>query len=601
MINNFMLKFNLRDNDLKYLLIIFIFSCFICGLNFNFYNDIGIPFFDVYSYLCNALYYAGINYNSVGDVSYINCSPVISFLTSLLFRLGFVSSSSILIVTGLFEVFGSLGLYILLRNRFESILSFVGCFFYVTSTIFLFNSTSGMLDIPAVAISIWILIFTILAVDKNYKYYLIAFPLAVIGVFTRPTVGFMFPLMLLYFFNKHDLILLFDRLISKNQFKLKVTSFFKSDEFKYLVLSLIVSVIIFLIVVIYNYKVFNLNFTLFSTVETTANSFSSYGVQEVYHDENYLYYVKLLPQYFILNKYCLNNINPILPFFIFIIFGLLIKLFTDIKNINDFKGNLNNNYFKTKNLVNILRFALVLLAIFAVIFYKHNYLYSEVSLFFLFMIIMSLVKRYNLQENYALTLINIAWFIFYIIFISYLFMKQPRYFMPAMIPVIYFIVYSLDFFKKLITNHCYNSERNYDAEKIINIFLLILVALFIVNALIVIHDDFNNSDSYSYNEYLKNTHNGAVKDYNYVVNYLADHDPDYKFKNITTDNPKRIYDWIFKFNTTKSIEVTKQDPKLFDSCGSEYIIINYPVKVKLENYTKIYNHGRARLYELNHK
>ena len=82
MINNFMLKFNLRDKDLKYLLIIFIFSCFICSLKFNFYNDIGIPFFDVYSYLCNALYYAGINYNSVGDVSYINCSPVISFLTS---------------------------------------------------------------------------------------------------------------------------------------------------------------------------------------------------------------------------------------------------------------------------------------------------------------------------------------------------------------------------------------------------------------------------------------------------------------------------------------------------------------------------------------
>ncbi|MGL6298742.1 MAG: glycosyltransferase family 39 protein, partial [Methanobacteriaceae archaeon] len=50
-------------------------------------------------------------------------------------------------------------------------------------------AANGTLDIPAIAISIWVMYFTVLATNKNSKYFIIAFPLFVIAFFTRYTAG----------------------------------------------------------------------------------------------------------------------------------------------------------------------------------------------------------------------------------------------------------------------------------------------------------------------------------------------------------------------------------------------------------------------------
>ena len=62
---------------------------------------------DVYVYLLNSLNFAGID---LGSHSPLYLSPVICFCTSLLFRLGYVDITSIYIVTGVFAIFGMVGL-----------------------------------------------------------------------------------------------------------------------------------------------------------------------------------------------------------------------------------------------------------------------------------------------------------------------------------------------------------------------------------------------------------------------------------------------------------------------------------------------------------
>lgn len=56
---------------------------------------IGVPYYDVFVYLNNALIFAGI---PVGNVSVIYLSPLMPFLTSLFFRVGYISANVIFIL-----------------------------------------------------------------------------------------------------------------------------------------------------------------------------------------------------------------------------------------------------------------------------------------------------------------------------------------------------------------------------------------------------------------------------------------------------------------------------------------------------------------------
>ena len=106
-------EFNLNKKDKAYLIAILLFSTILVGYYINFNNSIGIACSDVYVYLLNALFYTG---EKISTTSFVYISPVICFLTSLLFRIGLVDKLAIFIVTGLFAIIGNIGLYILLRK-----------------------------------------------------------------------------------------------------------------------------------------------------------------------------------------------------------------------------------------------------------------------------------------------------------------------------------------------------------------------------------------------------------------------------------------------------------------------------------------------------
>ena len=78
---------------------------------------------DVFFYLNNALFYAGYD---VGLTDTRGLSPLIPMITSIFFRMGFVSDGTIIIVSSAFYIFSALGMYFLLRLRFDEVLSFTG-------------------------------------------------------------------------------------------------------------------------------------------------------------------------------------------------------------------------------------------------------------------------------------------------------------------------------------------------------------------------------------------------------------------------------------------------------------------------------------------
>ena len=195
------MNFNaLKDN--KELILITIISTILVAYYINFNNNLGIYCSDVYVYLLNALYYAGTNIHSTKS---IYLSPVVCFLTSLIFELGYVDKVAIFIVTGIFAIIGNIGMYLLLKLRFDKLLSFTGTIVFACLALNLTWLANGSLDTPAVTVTIWIVYFTILAISKNPKYYIAVFPLLIIGFFTRYTVVLILPPLLLYYLYENSI------------------------------------------------------------------------------------------------------------------------------------------------------------------------------------------------------------------------------------------------------------------------------------------------------------------------------------------------------------------------------------------------------------
>ncbi|WP_461462646.1 glycosyltransferase family 39 protein, partial [Methanobrevibacter sp.] len=140
-------------------------------------RGIGTHYIDVYCYLIESLRLAGIQIGGYKFVNYL--PPFIPFLTSIIFRLGFVSEFSIFFTTGIFHIFGIIGMYYLLKLRFNNYYSIFGAIVYGAFLINMKWIGNGTLDIAFTALMIWAIYFFILAMEKNQNYFCIAIPLAI--------------------------------------------------------------------------------------------------------------------------------------------------------------------------------------------------------------------------------------------------------------------------------------------------------------------------------------------------------------------------------------------------------------------------------------
>lgn len=161
----------------------------------------GGPGYDTYAFLNNALTMAGKS-----TYYEISRPPVMPFLTSIFFRLGWASPLVLYLIDGLVFIFGAAGLYLLARLRFSSLPSLVVSLIFISIPDVVENVAFGITDVFAISLSIWMIYLTILAVERNPRYYLIVPPLFIVAFLTRFTAAVMIFPILFYLFLRGNLL-----------------------------------------------------------------------------------------------------------------------------------------------------------------------------------------------------------------------------------------------------------------------------------------------------------------------------------------------------------------------------------------------------------
>jgi 4-amino-4-deoxy-L-arabinose transferase-like glycosyltransferase len=611
---DFFKDININNMDLPYILFLLTFTILITVNMIKFNNQIGIFCSDVYIYLLNSLNFAGINIEA-NNTMYL--SPVICMITSLFFRLGYVNENAIYIVTGIFAIIGNLGFYILLKNRFNKTLSLIGSVLLFSFSLNLLWLANGTLDIPAIGLTIWTLIFFIAAMDKNHKYYLIALPLLVLSFFTRYTTILILPAILFYFFTKHDFLQGLDNLISdRKSLKKSIKNFIKSDELKSIIKGLIISIILiatFLIVI--NYFVTNLSF--FSQSSAVNSGLKTNVIDTAYTTDTFFYITNFLNFLFSNKITFYKNIptlyNPsIIAYLVMFItiFGLIIGLLrfknirkTNLNGLEDYKfenktknsTNKLNDYkkpktrksekiekpiekelFKTKHLGLILNLFFIITLIFSILTFNHISSVLIVILITIDMLILSKFLQQHKINNPNFNLTMLLWFLTNLIVYSYISIKVNRYILTLMPAFVYFFILGLYYIEKQ-----WNYDLNIFKHKIntSQIIAIILLIIFIFSA-------FNFTSTVVIDK--------NIKAPEIISESLKHYDPNYQTKQVGVYN-KRPFTWFLKKDL---FGIDKYNRGYLKNSNITYYIANEKLD-NLTNYHQIINQDNLYIYQRN--
>ena len=574
---------NISKKDYFYLFVLTIFSILISYYMIDLNENIGIYCSDVFIYLTNSLVFAGYGSSRV----YLYLSPLICILTSILFRLGFLSEISLYAVTAAFAILGNIGLYVLLKNRFSALLSLCGAILFGSFSLTLLWWANGTLDVPAVALSIWTLIFIILAVDNDSKYYLIAIPLLVLAIFTRYTALFLLPLILLYYLSLHDFFSNLELLVLDwQEFLKKLKAYIKSEEFKNILKSFAVA---FVLIALFSAAIINSGSHLsFLTQSSTFASGSKGEIEDNAYTNDTFFYMHEFPNFLFADNVVFDGTNPILigssavSYLLIALFalGFILAAYKLKKSKDDCVGNQSfedkhNEGFRKyfKYFVGILFLALLFLAILS---FKINSIITISLLLVDFVILFSYLKKNNVdRQEYSLNIFILAWFLIYFIFFTFLNIKVNRYIITVFPAFIYFIILAIDEILKLYKKYDF---FNFNGKNILNIIPIVLIIFCIFSAFAfascVHYDD----------EFNKNK---------VIADYLMDYDSDYSLKEIAAYN-QRSLNWYLKDNT---VALTDEQLDYLEASNITYYISDD--NFKLENYTMIYDKDGLYLYERN--
>ena len=497
------LKLTKKDHSL--LIILIIFSSVLTAHSIIFNQNFGTYCSDVYIYLLNALYFTGTNIKSMQT---IYLSPIICFLTSILFRLGLQDRLAILIITGIFSIIGNIGLYLLLRIRFDELLSLCGVIVYATFAINLTWLANGTLDIPATSIIIWTVLTSMLAMKYNPKYYQIALPLFVLGVFTRYTVILIFPVLVLCY-------------LYENGFKLEKNS--QKYLLKGIILGALTTAIILIPIFSMSNGYFGVSGQISGGISGSKGSASdlSYNTNPYYYLVNFINFISSSKVSFFNRNPVLENptINSIIVAAILGVGGLLFLADGKLK----FKRDM------------ILPAALLIIAILT-----FNRISSFVTIILVFAGLLLLGKD---SENKT-GLMMLSWILVNLIFFSYYNIKVNRYIIPAIPPLIYLLLGSIELIHEKV-------EIN------TNIIPIILIALFLIQGF-AFYSTFEDTNEF--------TAPNAISDY--IINEI----PDYAGQTIGVYNT-RIYNWYLGKNITG---IESDNSAKIESANISYYISDLP-------------------------
>lgn len=381
---------------------------------------IGVPYWDVFNYLNNALYFAGLEGPGAGTIS---LSPVLPFLTSLFFRLGLLSSTVIMALDAVLFVAGVMGLFYLFKTRFSELVSFAGCVLYLSLAVLLPWTASGGIDVPAVSISIWSVYFLVKgSEDRPRLLYLVA-PTLVLAVLTRYTAGLMVVPLLLYF-------------LVKDQHR---------RNLKGLSTGLLVTLVLTSPLLWYFYTHIGSVDVIWNLLVSTATT-SPAAADDVAYNPNLWFYLQNVPNYISLTPFqgtYSTLLNPSrgypspLAYLALLLGGSGLFLYS----YHILKSSGTGLTVSRGLVLRSLSFIL-LLVVLVLSFKQVSYLIS-VGLVFLLCYLACISLQAEENEHLALDFLFLSWFLSYLIFHSILPIKVDRYFITMAPALAYFLILGL--------------------------------------------------------------------------------------------------------------------------------------------------------------
>lgn len=506
-----------------------------------------ISYWDIFVYLQNAMLFSG---NNIG--SQLSVPPVLSLLTSVPFKLGFISETSLFVVSGILFIFLIIGMYLLFNERFDCEISLLASLIFSMLSLIVTWALTGATDVPALSFGVWALLFTIWGLNKDFKYYYPAFLFFILAFFTRFTEGFILIVMGYYL------------LINFDKFKKQLTV--KN------ILPFVVYVLIIGLIICGVYLSFQGTIPFISQFLEVSSS-SQVSSVNVGYELNPYYYLQNLPEYltsfnasdsyFVSLSTSDNSPTPLSYAFILLVVIYLLKFLSKLVNYDICEVDKKN----------IKIAAIILLSIFTIISYTHlSYMITEL----LFIVILLLYYRWLPDKDNQMDYLMLLWIGIYIIMHSYHPVKVDRYIIPILIPLTYFVTTSIQFILK-------------DKKKVLIALLIILILMIPVNT--------NYLSSITHEN--QHTHEEKV-----AAEWLDQYDPNYKSYNISSDRGV-VFSWYLKkyVYTTIPRVLEANNESLIDKLNSieaKYYIDSTSNTTKIAGYQCIYDNNkdtRVKIYE----
>ena len=155
---------------------------------------------------------------------------------------------------------------------------------------------------------------------------MLAFPLFVLAIFTRYTALFLLPLILLYYLSSHDFFTNMDLFFSSRQdFSMKIKSYFKREEFKNILKSFAIA---FVLILLFSASILAYGSHLsFLTQSSTFASGSKGEVIDNAYTTDTLFYLHDFPNFLYSDYVSFDNVIPVLNgsnFMSYLLIGLFV-------------------------------------------------------------------------------------------------------------------------------------------------------------------------------------------------------------------------------------------------------------------------------------
>jgi 4-amino-4-deoxy-L-arabinose transferase-like glycosyltransferase len=487
-----------KDSTSVFLVLIVVIAVIIAYWRVIIQSELG-PIWDTFDFLSNAMYFAGQGF---GYVDYTR-PPLFSFITSLIFRLGFISELTIFAVDGVFFVFGVIGLYLFFKLRFSPFQSFFGSLIFATFPIVIGYVSIGLSDIPAISLSIWALFFTVLAVKRNSKFFYLSFPFFMLAFITRyPSALIIFSMFFFILINR------------------------KEVNYKNLLLGVLLSILVLIPVLIFFFEKFgNPIYPFVAFFGFTQYSILPAGILQVQpqYNPNIPVYVMGESVNSPENPFFANDLfffiknsrfyvgTSLFAVFIICLMGIFIYSINKIKKKSIKTISQANNKYKVLLSV-ILSFLLIMT------FGRINYLISEILFLILALTSYLLLKKYNFR-NLDVDFLFMVWLMTFFIFNSVYVIKDQRYFLAMAPAVAYF----------LMRGYFLAVEQFKWRYKNFNVIKLVFSTIFIV---MILSSTTLLLSAWSENRPGDNTTNDDILA---AINWFIEYEPEYKNKIIYAD------------------------------------------------------------------